>query len=606
MAGYRQIPEPKYDRDVARLVLYYKKAFKESAVKLYSIKYGIERQQAESLMNQIAFILQQLDDDTKKWCEEVIPKAYKDGQYRAIMSIEEASSLAEAASLASFSMLARDTVEALVNDTYADLLIATKNTETKIKQLVRSVVSDTMRVRAIEQLGRKTQRKDITGRLARQGLSKNLNSEGWVGIVDSAGRRWNLSTYAEMVVRTKLQQAHVEGIRVECLERKVDLAVVSSHGATDSCRYFEGMVISLNGVTPGFPTYAELWATKKVFHPNCQHSVNPVRDLSLLPKDVRDKAAESLKAAEQVLGKKYELPTPAPQPEPKTHRKPKEPAVPAAPKWINQKTVEEAEALAGKVYPHITWDFKDCHIDVINPTMETFVKLSNEFPMVNKRLGYFGSYAGKDNLFYDRSYKWKSNTFAHAFTNGRQIGINPAFYGNPEKFSNSLEFSVLQGFHPKGSEVYASVMTHEFGHQVWNWLGREFSLKALTPVTRANGFGCGFDILEKWQKANNTKAKGATISKYAMESKAEAWAEGFTCIYHDPETTNQIVKNQKALIDFFQDPNRKWYDKDEHRSLGFYPKSEREEILKELEKAEAEILEDLKKLGLPKNYTPNK
>lgn len=603
MAGYRQIPEPKYSQDEAQLVKYYKKAFKETALKLKTIQFVTEKQQADSLLNQIAFILQQLDADTKKWCQETVTKAFKDGQARTLLAIGEASSLAEAASLASFSMLSRDTVEALVNDTYSDLLIATKNTETKVKQLVRSAVSETMRVKAIEQLGRKTQRNEIVGKLAKKGLSKNLNTEGWVGIVDATGRKWNLSTYAEMVVRTKLQQAHVEGIRVECLERKVDLAVVSSHGATDSCRFFEGMVISLNGVTKGYPTYAELRATSKIFHPNCQHSVNPVRDLSLLPKDVRDKAAESIKAAEQVLGKKYELPNPAPQPVPKPEPKPKEPA---APKWVNQKTVEEAEALAGKMYPHITWDFKGCHIEVMNPTMETFVKLSNQFPMVNQKLGYFGSYAGKENLYYSKGYIWKSNTFAHAFTSGKQIGINPAFYGNPEKFANSLEYSVNSGFHPKGSEVYASVMTHEFGHQVWNWLGREFSAKALTPVIRPNSFGCGFDILEKWAKANNTRSKGATISMYAMESKAEAWAEGFTCIYHDPETTNQIVKNQKALIDFFQDPNRKWYGNGEHKLLGYYPKSERDAVLKEQEKLEAELLKDLKKLGLPKNYHPTK
>ena len=141
MAGFRQVPEPKYSRDEARLVEYYKRAFKETAAQLKTIRFGIERQHAESLLNQIAFILRQLDEDTKKWCEETVAKAFKDGQARTLVAIGEASSLAEAASLASFSLLARESVEALVNDTYADLLIATKNTETKIKQLVRSVVS---------------------------------------------------------------------------------------------------------------------------------------------------------------------------------------------------------------------------------------------------------------------------------------------------------------------------------------------------------------------------------------------------------------------------------------------------------------------------------
>ena len=417
---------------------------------------------------------------------------------------------------------------------------------------------ETMRVKAIEQLGRKTQRNDIAGTLARQGLSKNLDSEGWVGIVDASGRRWNLSTYAEMVVRTKLQQAHVEGVRVEALERKVDLAVVSSHGAKDACRFFEGMVVSLNGTTPGYPTYSELRATNKIFHPNCQHSVNPVRTLSLLPKDVRDKHFEKLAGMEKVLGKKFELPKPAPIPTSKPKPTPK-PKAPAIPKWVNQKTIGEAEALAAKMYPHITWDFSGCHVDVMNPTMEKFVQLSNEYPLVNQKLGYFGSYADRSKEPIYKRYVWPGNVFAHAFQTGKQIGVNPRYYGNPDMFKKSLEDCVKSGFHPKGSEDYASVMTHEWGHQVWNWLNREFSSKSLTKYVRSSGFGMGDDLLTKWQKANNTRSKGQTISEYAMENKNEAWAEGFTVIHHDPNSTNQIVQNQKALIAFMRDPNRKWY-----------------------------------------------
>ena len=97
-----------------------------------------------------------------------------------------------------------------------------------------------MRVKALEQLGRRTTRNAIIEKLTQQGLSKKLTDEAWVGIINNAGRRWNLSTYAEMVVRTKLQQAHVEGVRVETLERGVDLAVISSHGAKDAWRWLRG------------------------------------------------------------------------------------------------------------------------------------------------------------------------------------------------------------------------------------------------------------------------------------------------------------------------------------------------------------------------------
>ncbi|SFH23140.1 Phage minor capsid protein 2 [Desulfotomaculum arcticum] len=285
----RFIPQPSYERDERRLVKYYKDAFKKIVYQLGSITNGIEAAQAVSLLNQIAFILRELDGNTRQWADDVVAHAYRDGQATALVELGEARTLAEAVAGVSFSLLARQQVEALVNDTYNDLLMATQNTERKVKQLVRSVVGDTLRVKAIEQLGRRTTRNEIIDKLTKAGLSKKLESEAWVGIVDKAGRRWNLSTYAEMVVRTKLQQAHVEGRREELTERGLDLAVVSSHGAKDACRSYEGMVISMNGLTPSYLTYNELRDSGKIFHPNCQHTVHALRDFDLLPTALKDK-----------------------------------------------------------------------------------------------------------------------------------------------------------------------------------------------------------------------------------------------------------------------------------------------------------------------------
>ncbi len=283
------MPQPNYERDQRRLVKYYKNAFKKLVYQLGKLTNGMEAAHAASLLQQVAFILRELDGNTQTWAEEMVARAYRDGQTAVLVEIGEARTLAEAAALASFSMLAREQVEALINDTYSDLLMATQNTERKVKQLVRSVVGDTLRVKAIEQLGRRTSRNEIVDKLTKAGLSKKLQSEAWVGIVDRAGRRWNLSTYAEMVVRTKLQQAHVEGRRVELIERGLDLAVVSSHGAKDACRNYEGMIISMNGLTPGYLTYNDLRNSGKIFHPNCQHTIHAVRAVDVLPAAVIEK-----------------------------------------------------------------------------------------------------------------------------------------------------------------------------------------------------------------------------------------------------------------------------------------------------------------------------
>ncbi|MBC9785868.1 minor capsid protein [Heliobacterium chlorum] len=290
------IPKPVYERDVKRLIGYYQKAFTEIASRLKSIpSSGLEKAYAESLLSQIMVILRDLDGSTKTWCEQVIKRVFTEAQAQTILSLGDATSVSEAASSVSFSMLARERTEALINDTYTDLLMATQNTERKIKQLVRNAVSETLRMKALEQMGRRTIKKAIVGDLTHKGLSAKLDSEAWVGIVDRIGRRWNLSTYAEMVVRTKLTQAHIEGTRVEMMERGVDLAVISSHGAQDACRTFEGMIISMHGLTSGYMNYDQVRATGKIFHPNCQHRVSPVRDIHLLPKKLREKHYQKMK-----------------------------------------------------------------------------------------------------------------------------------------------------------------------------------------------------------------------------------------------------------------------------------------------------------------------
>lgn len=286
--------EPHYDRDINRFIKEYKKALKEvtdRVVNMATLDY-IDQQQTASLAGQIGQILKKLDNQSEVWVDEMIRRAYSEGQAETIIALTEAETLSEATQKASFSLLAKNTVDALIADTYQDLLYATRNTERKVKSLVREVFAEQMRIKSAQQLGRNTMRKAIIHDLTKKGLSKSISETGWVGIIDSAGRRWNLNTYSETVVRTKLQQAYIEGVRVEGLERGVDLAVISSHGATDPCMNYEGAIISMNGLTEGYPTYAELKASGEIFHPRCRHTISPIRSVDKLPEKVRIKAEE--------------------------------------------------------------------------------------------------------------------------------------------------------------------------------------------------------------------------------------------------------------------------------------------------------------------------
>lgn len=295
------LPDPDYDRDIAKYIRVYKTSFQQIVDRIVQLStWGkgseVSRQQMDSILAQIAFILRQLDGETQAWVEATVNKAFKDGQAKTILALGGAGSMTEAASLAAFTMLSKDTMEALIADTYQDLLLASQNTERKVKAMVREVVAEQLRAKAIEASGRVTTSKAIVETLTKAGLSDRVKAEAFVGIVDKRGRKWNLATYADMVVRTKLTQAHVEGTRTEAIERGVDLAIISNNGAKDACRHYEGMVISMNGLTPGFQTYAELRRSNKIFHPNCKHKVTPIRDISLLPEAVRAKHERQLAA----------------------------------------------------------------------------------------------------------------------------------------------------------------------------------------------------------------------------------------------------------------------------------------------------------------------
>jgi flagellar biosynthesis/type III secretory pathway protein FliH len=295
------VPRISYDKSTKKLIDEYKKAYKEiltSVVELRNIpdSNNLYQQQA-SLLRQIEVILTNLNEVNKAWCEEEIRNAFQQGQAYAVLTSGGAATLVEATQGVQFSLLAQNTVETLIQDTYEDLLTATNNTSKNLKKLVRQVVGDVIRQRSIQQYGRNTIKNDITNQLTKKGLSKKVTEEGFVGIVDKAGRRWDINRYADMVTRTKLNQAHVEGVRVEGVGRGIDTAIISTHNAEDECNYFEGMIISLNGLTEGLLTYDDLryHSDNKIFHPNCQHKVHLVK-LDLLPKAVLEKHERKVQA----------------------------------------------------------------------------------------------------------------------------------------------------------------------------------------------------------------------------------------------------------------------------------------------------------------------
>lgn len=197
-------------------------------------------------------------------------------------------------------------------------------------------------------------------------------------------------------------------------------------------------------------------------------------------------------------------------------------------------TLAEAHAWAKANYPAITWEFDGSHIDTIRPTVEQFDKLAKDWPEVAKGITYVGTRQSSG----ANPYNWAStpNVMAHATQDGKTIGLNPAYYHDPVKFDRIMEHSEQTNWHPKGTNTPAGLLTHEFGHQVENWLLRQ-SKTYFTEVVSSGGLGLVNGTVIQFNDNNKpTKA----LSDYAVTTnnrpnKPEGWAEGIASIYYTPK-----------------------------------------------------------------------
>jgi Phage minor capsid protein 2 len=296
--AFRKVPEPSYDKDVKNVLKGYIRARELIIIQLLSLVENngdpIKVNQQASMLRQVDYILAGLNAEVQSTIEEGILANFKEGQAILSYNAGEFNSLAEATQNVAFSQLAKETIDSILADTFDDLLSATELTSKRTKRIVRRVVSEQMKVDMARARGRKIMSKGIIEELTKQGLSKTVKEEGFVGIVDKKGRQWELNRYVDMVVRSKYKQARFEGMRTKAVEDGYDLAVVSSHGAKDKCRKYEGMVISMNGQTAGYPTYQELRRSNEIFHPNCKHTIFPIRDESVLNDAQRKESKEKI------------------------------------------------------------------------------------------------------------------------------------------------------------------------------------------------------------------------------------------------------------------------------------------------------------------------
>lgn len=186
------------------------------------------------------------------------------GAVQAAYEIGAWSTALSALSVATFGGIDVDAVTALAQDTYADLLTATKGMRDDAKHLIRELARDQVRTKL------------LTGQTAIQAgrdLARSLRDRGVTAVIYSDGRQVSLPTYAEMLLRTKTAQAYQEGglnqgerLGIEWWE------ILDGPGcgwtAHDDPQIADGMIV---------PT--ETARAYPIAHPNCRRSSTPRPDI---------------------------------------------------------------------------------------------------------------------------------------------------------------------------------------------------------------------------------------------------------------------------------------------------------------------------------------
>ncbi|URZ16868.1 phage minor capsid protein [Clostridium felsineum] len=170
-----------------------------------------------------------------------------------------------------------------------DLLQATKNTRYTTKKLIQKAFNKHLTVSNLNSKSRDELANMIMKELKGNKL-KQLIYKDTIAIVDKAGRRWNTRVYVDMAINTKILEAHVEGVKQFVIQNngKGDLAVIPTNPLTvDTCKGFQGKIISMTGATPNYPTYAELKASGLIFHPRCRHAPIPYYTYEDIPEHIR-------------------------------------------------------------------------------------------------------------------------------------------------------------------------------------------------------------------------------------------------------------------------------------------------------------------------------
>ena len=214
-------------------------------------------------LKNILEILAQLDVESAKWIQQVIPQIYQENYTQVLSFINKMGMQRKIKP--NFAQIHQRAIDVIAQNMFDNLRQATQYAGRRIQDEFRQAGIDTMGEKYTEGLTWRDTAKRLQDRLLTQGLT---------GFKDKLGREWRLDSYAQMVARTTSREVATVATLNTCQEADIDLVQISSHWPTcEICAPLQGKVFSISGKDDRYPKLEEEYTPP--IHPNCVHVTTP-------------------------------------------------------------------------------------------------------------------------------------------------------------------------------------------------------------------------------------------------------------------------------------------------------------------------------------------
>lgn len=257
------------ERQIQQLIGIYRQGFEEVLrIIVEKDAKGQWTRYHKDLMLDIQAVLRQLDQHADQWIAQTVGQSYSQATATTaafLMGVGIA-----VAETPEFAQVHRRAIDVIAQNMSGNLRDAT--------QFVGRQTQDMFRRVGLEATARKYAA-GATVRDMKKEVIRRLVDQGQTAMIDRAGRRWRLDSYAEMVARTTTREAASVATLNTCREFGLDLVQISQHYPTcPLCAVIQGRAYSISGEDKRYPRYTDEVRIPK--HPHCRHSVHPyVREL---------------------------------------------------------------------------------------------------------------------------------------------------------------------------------------------------------------------------------------------------------------------------------------------------------------------------------------